>query len=88
MTTLKNTGFYVKTTLKLEVILANIAYFIIVSDCFFWLLGSLSGVSSGGVRAGEFLTRCTQRSGAVSRGQVLILNTPNGGTYGFTYLIR
>jgi len=83
---------------KLEVILANIAYFIIVSDCFFLLLGS----SSGGVRAVGFLTRCTQRSGAVFRGgssggncgdsksygQDLILNTPNGGTYGFTYLIR
>lgn len=49
---------------KLEVILANIAYFIIVSDCFFLLLGS----SSGGVRAVGFLTRCTQRSGAVFRG--------------------
>jgi len=35
---------------KLEVILANIAYFIIVSDCFFWLLESLSGQ----VRAGVF----------------------------------
>jgi len=102
---------------KLEVILANIAYFIIVSDCFFFVNREFEWrSSSGGVRAEEFERRSS--SGGVfnavyaafrrsvsrrfergsssggtsgdskSYGQDLILNTPNGGTYGFTYLIR
>ena len=92
-------------------------YFIIVSDCFFLLLGSSSGGvravvferlgSSGGVfnavyaafrrsvsrrfERGRF-ERGSSSGGncgdSKSYGQDLILNTPNGGTYGFTYLIR